>query len=51
MGILSSQYQLLVDEIKWTVCFFVQGQYVLCHNVLAEFVDSFETYANFKDVV
>ena len=46
-----SQYQLLVDEIKWTVYFFVQEQYVLCHNVLADFVDSFETYANFKDII
>jgi len=26
-------------------------QYILCHTVLAEYVDSLETYANFKDLV
>ena len=29
----------------------LQEQYTLCHTVLAEYVDSLETYANFKDLV
>ncbi len=28
-----------------------QGQYVFCHAVISEYIDSFETYSNFKDVV
>ena len=37
--------------MKLAVYLFLQEQYILCHNVLADFVDSFETYANFKDVI
>ena len=28
-----------------------QMQYVLCHDVVADYLDSFDTYANFKEVV
>ena len=28
-----------------------QAHYAFCHDVVASFVDSFETYANFKEVV
>ena len=30
---------------------FSQAHYVFCHEVVATYVDSFETYANFKEVV
>ena len=29
----------------------LQEQYTLCHTVLADYVDSLETYANFKELV
>ena len=29
----------------------LQEQYTLCHSVLADYVDSLETYANFKELV
>ena len=29
----------------------LQEQYTLCHTVLANYVDSLETYANFKELV
>jgi len=28
--------------------FFVQEQYAFCHEAMADFLDGFETYANFK---
>ena len=28
-----------------------QDQYAFCHEVLADYVDKFENYANFKDMV
>ena len=30
---------------------FSQAHYIFCHEVVATYVDSFETYANFKEVV
>ena len=29
----------------------MQTQYVLCHDLLADYLDSFDTYANFKEVM
>lgn len=29
----------------------VQEQFTFCHHVLADYIDSFDTYANFKDLV
>ena len=29
----------------------MQMQYVLCHDLLADYLDSFDTYANFKEVM
>ena len=29
----------------------LQAHYAFCHDVVASYVDSFETYANFKEVV
>ncbi len=29
----------------------VQEMYAFCHEALADYVDSFETYANFKELV
>ena len=29
----------------------LQVQYVLCHEVLADYLESFDTYANFKEVM
>ncbi len=29
----------------------VQAMYAFCHKALADYVDSFETYANFKELV
>ena len=29
----------------------VQEQYEFCHQVLADFLDGFETYANFKEII
>ena len=29
----------------------LKAQYVLCHDVVANYLDSFDTYANFKEVV
>ena len=29
----------------------MQEQYILCHNVIADFIDGFDIYANFKDIV
>ena len=29
----------------------LQTQYTLCHEVLADYLDSFDTYANFKEVM
>ena len=29
----------------------LQAHYAFCHDVIASYVDSFETYANFKEVV
>ena len=29
----------------------LQDQYTLCHEAVANFLDSFDTYANFKEVV
>ena len=31
-------------------CFSLQEQYIFCHDTLADFLDSFDTYANFKDL-
>ena len=31
--------------------YILQVQYVLCHEVLADYLDSFDTYANFKEVM
>ena len=28
-----------------------QDQYVFCHEVLADYMDKFENYANFKDMI
>ena len=41
------------SEINFSayLLFSQQDQYILCHSVLADFVDSFEIYANFKEVV
>ena len=30
------------------IFFFMQAQYKFCHEALADFLDGFETYANFK---
>ena len=32
-------------------CFSPQAQYAFCHEVVASYVDTFETYANFKEVM
>ena len=32
-------------------CYSPQAQYAFCHEVVASYVDTFETYANFKEVV
>ena len=32
-------------------CFPPQAQYAFCHEVVASYVDTFETYANFKEVM
>ena len=29
----------------------LQAHYAFCHDVVATYMDSFETYANFKEVV
>ena len=29
----------------------VQGQYAYCHEVLADFINSYDNYANFKELV
>ena len=31
--------------------FYIQEQYILCHEILSDYVDSFDTYANFKELV
>lgn len=31
--------------------FFVQFQFVYAHEVLADFIDKFDNYANFKDMI
>ena len=28
-----------------------QDQYEFCHHVLADFLDGFDTYANFKEII
>ena len=58
-GLVQSVVRACSNSISWNysqlmklaVYLFLQEQYILCHNVLADFVDSFETYANFKDVI
>ena len=32
-------------------CNVLQEQYEFCHQVLADFLDGFDTYANFKEIV
>ena len=31
--------------------YFIQEQYEFCHHVLADFLDGFDTYANFKEII
>ena len=33
-----------------TYCIYMQDQYKLCHEILQAYLDSFDTYANFKAV-
>ena len=33
-----------------TYCVYIQDQYKLCHEILQAYLDSFDTYANFKAV-
>ena len=34
-----------------TICFFLmQDHYVYCHEVLADYVEAFDPYANFKNL-
>ena len=51
---------LVPDVVSRLTCFtsFVdycsvsqQHQYVLCHSVVADYLDGFDTYANFKELV
>ena len=30
---------------------YLQHQYILCHNLVADYLDGFDTYANFKELV
>ncbi len=33
------------------ILFILQDQYQFCHQVLADFLDEFDTYANFKKII
>ena len=36
--------------VQSSICL-MQDQYEFCHRVLADFLDGFETYANFKEII
>ncbi len=40
------QYEVITVHIPT-----MQEMYAFCHEALADYVDSFETYANFKELV
>lgn len=43
---------MIVDDFyRHFHVFVLQEQYVFCHQVLADFLDGFDTYANFKEII
>ena len=43
---------LLCSSLKIIFSFsIIQAQFVFCHEVVADYIDSFETYANFKSIL
>ena len=41
----------LVGMANYKLIFPLQEQYEFCHQVLADFLDEFDTYANFKEII
>ena len=39
------------EDIDSYIFFYLQQQYILCHNLVADYLDGFDTYANFKELV
>ncbi len=42
---------MFVDIATHDYVFIMQEMYSFCHQALVDYVDSFETYANFKELV
>ena len=48
MGLLSDLVRIISPSLCYHCCHSSQDHYVLCHEVMIEFIDSFDLYANFK---